>query len=70
MERCILWLTSKMSHDHGWRAACLVTSWILGFHFGVGEGARGVTAMVVGSGDLFGYCRKGFISEVNLKYVL
>ena len=46
-----------MSHDRGWRAACPATIWIPGFHFEVGEGARGVTAMVVGSGALLG--RKG-----------
>jgi len=43
-----------MSHDHGWRAACRVTIWILRFHFEVHEVARGVTAMVVGSGALLG----------------
>jgi hypothetical protein len=26
-------LTSKMSHDHGWRAACIVTRSIPGLHF-------------------------------------
>ena len=41
-----------MSHDRGWRAACLVTIWIPGFHFEIREEARGVTAMVVGSGAL------------------
>ena len=46
--------TSKMSHDRGWRAACRMTIWILGFHFGIREVARGVTAMVVGSGALLG----------------
>jgi hypothetical protein len=43
-----------MSHDRGWRAACVLTIWIPEFHFGVGEKARGVTAMVVGSGALLG----------------
>ena len=43
-----------MSHDRGWRAACIVTLWIPGFHFEVRNIARGVTAMVVGSGDLLG----------------
>ena len=42
--------TSKMSHDRGWRAACDLTIWILRFHFEIREAARGVTAMVVGSG--------------------
>ena len=41
-----------MSHDRGRRAACLVTIWILGFHSEIREEARGVTAMVVGSGAL------------------
>jgi hypothetical protein len=41
-----------MSHDRGWRAACLVTIWIPRYHFEVDEVARGVTAMVVGSGAL------------------
>jgi hypothetical protein len=39
--------TSKMSHDRGWRAACVVTIKIPKFHFDVREEARGVTAMVV-----------------------
>ena len=43
-----------MSHDRGWRAVCLVTIWIPRFHFEMGEIARGVTAMVVGSGALLG----------------
>jgi len=43
-----------MSHDHGRRAACSMTIWSLRFHFEIHEAARGVTAMVVGSGDLFG----------------
>ena len=43
-----------MSHDRGWRAACDKTEWILDFHFGSREVARGVTAMVVGSGALLG----------------
>ena len=47
--------TSKMSHDRGWRAACLVTTWIPEVHFEMGEVARGVTAMVVGSGALLGH---------------
>jgi len=41
-----------MSHDRGWRAAGSLTMWSLGFHFGMDEEARGVTAMVVGSGAL------------------
>ena len=51
---CSAWLTSKMSHDRGWRAACLVTIWIPWLHFETPEVARGVTAMVVGSGALLG----------------
>ncbi len=43
-----------MSHDHGWRAACGMTIWIPQFHFESLSIARGVTAMVVGSGDLLG----------------
>ncbi|WP_414665170.1 hypothetical protein [Horticoccus sp. 23ND18S-11] len=43
-----------MSHDRGWRAACAVTIKIQEFHFDVREKARGVTAMVVGSGALLG----------------
>src|SRR5258705_6316957 len=50
----LLRLTSKMSHDRGWRAACGMTIWSLRFHFEIREIARGVTAMVVGSGALFG----------------
>jgi hypothetical protein len=46
--------TSKMSHDHGWRAACGMTIWILRFRFEIHEEARGVTAKVVGSGALLG----------------
>jgi len=46
-----------MSHDRGWRAACRLTMWILRFHFEIGEIARGVTAMVVGSGALLGRFR-------------
>jgi len=41
-----------MSHDRGWRAACIVPIWIREFHFGNQKVARGVTAMVVGSGAL------------------
>jgi hypothetical protein len=48
-----------MSHDHGWRAACLVTIWILRFHSMMHEVARGVTAMVVGSGALLGRFMRG-----------
>jgi len=47
-------LTSKMSHDRGWRAVCDRTIWILWFHFEIHEVARGVTAMVVGSGAWLG----------------
>jgi hypothetical protein len=43
-----------MNHDRGWRAACGVTMWILVFHFEIHEVARGVTAMVVGSGAWLG----------------
>jgi len=43
-----------MSHDRGWRAACLITIWIRIVHFETHSVARGVTAMVVGSGALFG----------------
>src|ERR1051325_378271 len=32
-NRVVLRLTSKMSHDRGWRAACGMTIWILRFHF-------------------------------------
>ena len=46
--------TSKMSHDRGWLAGCVVTRWIPNFHFEIREIARGVTAMVVGSGALLG----------------
>jgi len=55
-----------MSHDHGWRAACVVTIRIPKFHFDVREKARGVTAMVVGSGALFGFFSLAIrISEPN-----
>ena len=43
-----------MSHDRGWRAVCIVTFWSPNFHFEMREVARGVTAMVVGSGALLG----------------
>jgi hypothetical protein len=43
-----------MSHDRGWRAACVLTIWSLLFHFERLSVARGVTAMVVGSGALLG----------------
>ena len=43
-----------MSHDRGWRAACGIKIWILRLHFEIREVARGVTAMVVGSGALLG----------------
>ena len=49
-----------MSHDHGRRAACGLTICIPGFHSEIDEKARGVTAMVVGSGALLGlFCRDG-----------
>jgi len=44
-----------MSHDRGRRAACGMTIWILPFHFETPSIARGVTAMVVGSGALLGF---------------
>ena len=44
-----------MSHDRGWRAACIVTIQILRIHSKMHEVARGVTAMVVGSGALLGF---------------
>lgn len=40
----------KLSRDGSWRAACGMTIQSLGFHFEIREIARGVTAMVVGSG--------------------
>ena len=43
-----------MSHDHGRRAACRTTIWILEIHSEIHEIARGVTDMVVGSGALLG----------------
>ena len=43
-----------MSHDRGWRAACIVTILNPSFHSKKHEVARGVTAMVVGSGALLG----------------
>ncbi len=46
--------TSEMSHDRGWRAACRTTIQFLWFHFEFHSIARGVTAMVVGSGALLG----------------
>ena len=46
--------TSEMSHDHGRRAACGITFHIPWFHFDFHSIARGVTALVVGSGDLLG----------------
>src|SRR5215212_3055103 len=42
--------TSEMSHDRGRRAACRTTIPIPWFHFENPSVARGVTAMVVGSG--------------------
>ena len=56
--RMISWLTSKMSHACGWRAACRTTAWILWFHFETPSTARGVTDIGVGSGALLGrFCR-------------
>ena len=52
-----------MSHDRGWRAACPATIWIPEFHFGIREKARGVTAMVVGSGAWLGLFRFEVIVE-------
>ena len=43
-----------MSHDRGRRAVCGMTIWSLRFHFEIRGVARGVTAMVVGSGALLG----------------
>ena len=62
-----------MSHDRGWRAACIVTIRIPKFHCEIGEVARGVTAMVVGSGALLGIfwfvelpqCIRTFRREMN-----
>jgi len=46
------WLTSKMSHNGSWRAACLIRNWIL--HLKTHSFARGVTSPGVGSGALLG----------------
>jgi len=43
-----------MSHGRGRRAACGVTISSRTFHWEIREEARGVTAMVVGSGALLG----------------
>ena len=51
----VLRLTSEMSHDRGRRAACGMTILILGFHSEILKIARGVTAMVVGSGALLAF---------------
>ncbi len=56
--------TSKMSHDRGRRAACGMTIWIMWFHIEIREIARGVTAMVVGSGALLGGF---FLITLNLR---
>ncbi len=50
-----------MSHDRGWRAACGMTIWVPAFHFEIREIARGVTAMVVGSGALLAVFSAGEI---------
>jgi hypothetical protein len=50
----IFWLTSKMSHDGIWRAACLNRNLIQILHFEVPSVARGVTDVGVGSGALLG----------------
>ena len=47
-------LTSKMSHDGIWRAACLTTIPIPELHFEAPSIARGVTDVGVGSGALLG----------------
>ena len=57
-----------MSHDRGWRAACLVTDWIPEFHLEGDEVARGVTAMVVGSGALLGPLSLGFDGHLKTCY--
>src|SRR5688572_123399 len=48
-------LTSKMSHDGSWRAACMIQSWIRTIHFELPEVARGVTDPGVGSGTLLAH---------------
>jgi hypothetical protein len=58
-----------MSHDRGWRAACEVTIWILWFHFEIREIARGVTALVVGSGALLAFFIVEPEVEVPKKFV-
>ncbi len=66
-----------MSHDHGWRAACDMTLWILWLHFEIPSIARGVTAMVVGSGAWLGQrtgdmactdSKPNFISNTSSEY--
>jgi hypothetical protein len=52
--REVFCLTSKMSHDGIWRAACLVTIRTTQFRFETNEVARGVTDVGVGSGALLG----------------
>ena len=59
-----------MSHDHGWRAACLVTIRLLGFHSKIREIARGVTAMVVGSGALLASSLLFFVDNTGANELL
>ena len=57
-----------MSHDRGRRAACGMTILILLFHAESPSKARGVTAMVVGSGallDLFWIAKTGATEETG-----
>ncbi len=48
-----------MSHDRSRRAACGKRNLGLEFHSEMGAEARGVTAVVVGSGGLLGRKRRG-----------
>src|SRR5687768_16840009 len=52
LRKAFLCPTSKMSHDRGRRDACRIRNQVLWFQFGTLSIARGVTAMVVGSGAL------------------
>jgi hypothetical protein len=53
--RALPCLTSKMSHDRSWRAACLISITNPLLHFYLHFIARGVTAVGVGSGALLGH---------------
>src|SRR5437773_12068716 len=60
----IFWLTSKMSHDHSRHDSCSLRLYSRWIHSLLLSLARGMTAVVVGSGALLGLCSIAWTIEI------